>query len=107
MLATNPSLADDPEGQQAWARYLRLAASPATAGDVLRTLFQIDVRAGLASIQAPTLGPASSRQRSGVQESGRYLADNIAGARLVELPGPTTGWVWAMSTGWSTRWRSS
>jgi class 3 adenylate cyclase len=91
MLATNPSLIDDPEGQQAWARYLRLAASPATAGDVLRTLFQIDVRAALPSIQAPTLVLHRRDNALVSRESSRYLADNIAGARLVELAGADYG----------------
>lgn len=91
MLATNPSLADDPAGQQAWARYLRLAASPATAGDVMRTLLEIDVRPVLASIQAPTL---VLHRRDNVLvsgESGRYLAEHIDGARFVELPGADYG----------------
>lgn len=91
MLATNPSLADDPAGQQAWARYLRLAASPATAGDVMRTLLEIDVRPVLASIQAPTL---VLHRRDNVLvsgESGRYLAEHIDRARFVELPGADYG----------------
>ncbi len=91
MLATNPSLADDEEGQQAWARFLRLAASPATAGDVLRTLFQIDVRAALSSIQAPTLVLHRRDNALVSLESGRYLAEHIAGARFVELPGADYG----------------
>jgi class 3 adenylate cyclase len=91
MLATNPSLAEDAEGQQAWARFLRLAASPATAADVLRTLFQIDVRAALPSIQAPTLVLHRRDNALVSLESGRYLADHIAGARFVELPGADYG----------------
>ena len=91
LLATNPSLIDDPEGQQAWSRYLRLAASPATAGDVLRTLFQIDVRAALPSIQAPTLVLHRRDNALVSSESSRFLTDNIAGARMVELPGADYG----------------
>jgi class 3 adenylate cyclase len=91
MLATNPSLAEDAEGQRAWARFLRLAASPATAGDVLRTLFQIDVRAALPSIQAPTLVLHRRDNALVSSESGRYLAEHIAGARFVELPGADYG----------------
>lgn len=91
MLATNPSLANDPEGQQTWARYLRLAASPATAGDVLRTLFEIDVRAALPSIQAPTLVLHRRENALVSEESAHYLADHIPGARMVELPGADYG----------------
>jgi class 3 adenylate cyclase len=91
LLATNPSLADDPEGQAAWARYLRLAASPATAGDVLHALFQIDVRAALSSIQAPTLVIRRRGNTLVSAESIRYLVDHIANARLIELPGGDYG----------------
>ncbi|HEY7470583.1 MAG TPA: adenylate/guanylate cyclase domain-containing protein [Acidimicrobiia bacterium] len=91
LLATNPSLADDPDGQEAWARFLRLAASPATAGDVLRTLFQIDVRAALSSIQAPTLVLHRRDNSLVTMEGGRYLADHIRGARFVVLPGADYG----------------
>lgn len=91
MLATNPSLVDDPEGQQAWARYLRLSASPATAGDVLRSLFEIDVRAALPAIQAPTLVLHRRDNALVSSESSQYLADNIAGARFVEIPGADYG----------------
>jgi class 3 adenylate cyclase len=90
-LATNPSLAGDPAGQEAWARFLRLAASPATAAEVLRTLFQIDVRAALPAIQAPTL---VLHRRDNVlvsADNGRYLADHINGGRFVELAGSDYG----------------
>jgi class 3 adenylate cyclase len=91
LLATNPSLTDDPEGQQAWARFLRLSASPATARDVLRTLFEIDIRAVLPSIQAPSL--VLHRQDNALVsvDAGRYLAERIPGARFVVLPGADYG----------------
>jgi class 3 adenylate cyclase/pimeloyl-ACP methyl ester carboxylesterase len=90
-VATNPSLGGDPAGQEVWARFLRLAASPATAAEVLRTLFQIDVRAALPAIQAPTL---VLHRRDNVLvsvQNGRYLAEHINGARFVELPGSDYG----------------
>ena len=90
-VATNPSLADDPAGQDRWARFLRMSASPATAGDVLRTLFQIDVRPALALIQAPTLVLHRRDNAMVPIENGRYLAEHIDGARFVELPGADYG----------------
>lgn len=89
--ATNPSLADDPAGQESWARFLRLSASPATAVEVLRALFQLDVRAALAAIQAPTLVLHRQDNVLVSVENGRYLAEHIDGARLVELPGSDYG----------------
>lgn len=90
-VATNPSLADDPGNQELWARFLRLAASPATAAEVLRTLFSLDVRAALPAIQVPTLVLHRRDNLTVPVANGRYLADHIAGARFVELPGADYG----------------
>lgn len=90
-VATNPSLADDVETQQVWARFLRLAASPGTAAEVLRVLFQIDVRPALPSVQAPTLVLHRKDNVLVSAANGRYLADHIQGARFVELPGSDYG----------------
>ncbi|HEX6947759.1 MAG TPA: adenylate/guanylate cyclase domain-containing protein [Acidimicrobiia bacterium] len=90
-VATNPSLADDPNNQELWARFLRLAASPATAAEVLRTLFSLDVRAALPAIQAPTLVLHRRDNVTVPVANGRYLADHIPGARFVELPGADYG----------------
>ena len=91
MVAANPSLADDPGSQELWARFLRLAASPSTAVEVLRNLFQLDVRAALPAIQAPTLVLHRRDNMTVPIENGRYLADHIEGARFVELPGADYG----------------
>lgn len=90
-VATNPSLAGDPDGQAVWARFLRLAASPATAAEVLRVLFQIDTRAALPAIQAPTLVLHRRDNTLVSSDNGRYLADRIEKARYVELPGSDYG----------------
>ena len=87
MVALNPSLAEDEAGREAWARLLRLSASPATAAAVLRTLFQLDLRDVLSTIQAPTLVIHRSDNPLLTVENGRYLAEHISGARFVELPG--------------------
>ncbi len=91
VVAANPSLADDPGSQELWARFLRLAASPSTAVEVLRNLFQLDVRAALPAIQAPTLVLHRRDNMTVPIENGRYLADHIEGARFVELPGADYG----------------
>lgn len=88
---TNPSLADDEVGREAFARLLRMAASPSTAAAVVRLLFEIDVRHVLPAVQVPTL---VIHRRDNVLlsvENGRYLAEHIPNARLVEVPGVDYG----------------
>lgn len=87
MAALNPSIADDEESLAAWARFLRLAASPGTAASVGRTLFDLDVRALLGTVRVPTLVVHRRDATLPPVGQGRYLADHIAGARYVEVPG--------------------
>ncbi len=85
--AVNPTLAHDPAAAEAWGRFLRLSASPATAAAVLRMLFQLDIRDVLPMITAPTLVVHRRDNRIVPVQHGRYVAERIAGARFVEVPG--------------------
>jgi pimeloyl-ACP methyl ester carboxylesterase len=69
------------------ATYGRLAASPGAAVAVMLMNKEIDVRPVLPAIRIPTL--VLHRTGDGVirVEQGRYLAEHIPGARLVELAG--------------------
>ena len=85
-----PSMAHDPVYLEFWARYQRMVASPMTAGRQMRLqILTADIREILPSIKVPTL----VLHRKGITmpihtiEHGRYLADHIPGARLVELEG--------------------
>jgi class 3 adenylate cyclase len=84
---TDPSMADDVEYLQSTARLARAAATPRTAAAqydyILRTL---DVRQALPLIQVPTLVLHSVASPIIPIEHGRYLAEHIEGATLVELP---------------------
>jgi class 3 adenylate cyclase len=87
-----PSLAEDTGFVERFARYLRHGASPSSALAFLDSLYAIDVRALLGSVQAPTLVLAIPGSGDLVKGSGdvvreRYLAERIPGARYVELPG--------------------
>ena len=82
-----PSMANDPQFREAWARYLRLAASPAAVVALVRMNAQIDVRSILGSIRVPTLVLHRVGDRTIPIGAGRYLAAHIPGAKLVELPG--------------------
>ena len=82
-----PSVANDPNAQKAWGNYLRQAASPGAAVSIMRMNGEIDVRHVLPIIRVPTLVVHRTGDRLTSIEQARYLANNIAGARLVELPG--------------------
>ncbi len=82
-----PSLSDD-EGFRRWfARLERLTATPGAARELIRWNFGIDVRAALPAITSPTLVLHRSGDLCAPVSAGRFIAESIAGARFVELPG--------------------
>ncbi len=83
----SPQSAKNPRLREWFARYERLSASPGLASAIQRMLHTIDVRPILPSVQAPTL-VIHRRDNSFLPvENGRFLAERIPGARIVELPG--------------------
>jgi class 3 adenylate cyclase len=70
-----------------WEARCRASASPASARDLILMNSKADVRAALPAIQAPTLVLHRVDDLDSRVEEGRYLADHIPGARLVELSG--------------------
>jgi class 3 adenylate cyclase len=91
MAAVNPSLTGDPVGAEAWGRFLRLSASPATAAAVIRMLFDLDVRDVLPAIRVPTLVVQRKDNPIITLEQGRYVADRIPGAKFIAVPGADHG----------------
>jgi class 3 adenylate cyclase/pimeloyl-ACP methyl ester carboxylesterase len=89
--ALNPSIADDPNALEAWARFARLAASPAVAAAVVRMIFELDIREVLPAISAPTLVIQRREYPLVPVESGRDVARRIPGAMFVEVPGEDYG----------------
>ncbi len=91
---TVPSRAEDARFRRWYAKFVRSAVSPRAAQAFARALLQIDARPFLPLIHAPTL----VLHRTGVTlipiEHGRYLAERIPGARLVELPGSDWALPW-------------
>lgn len=84
---TAPSLVGDARAEEWFTRYQRLAMPPGAATQMYRWVTRLDVRAVLPAISAPTLvlhRRANDHYRAG---HGRYLAEHVPGARLVELPG--------------------
>ena len=82
-----PSVAPDEEFRQWWASYLRVGASPAAAAALRRMNMEIDVRDVLPTIRVPTLVLHRTDDRAVDVRNSRYAAEQIPGARLVELPG--------------------
>ncbi len=82
-----PSMSGDLALAEWFARMQRLAASPAEARAILATTVDLDVRDALAQVRVPTLVMHRSGDRSWDIRHSRYLAEHIAGARLVELDG--------------------
>lgn len=69
------------------ARGERQIASPGAAVQRMSVAFATDVRHVLATIQSPTLVVHRRENRWVRVDHGRYLAERIGGARLVELDG--------------------
>lgn len=82
-----PSRAKDARFQAWWARFERQSASPTAVSLLTRMNAQIDVRDSLGTIQSPTLVLHRREDVWAKLAGGRYLAQKINGARLVELPG--------------------
>ncbi|MCH7835430.1 MAG: adenylate/guanylate cyclase domain-containing protein [Chloroflexi bacterium] len=82
-----PSRADDPQFKQWWTRLMRLGASPGAAVAVTRANFEIDIGHILPAIRVPTLILHRAKDCLIPVERGRSMAEQIPGAKYVELPG--------------------
>jgi pimeloyl-ACP methyl ester carboxylesterase/DNA-binding CsgD family transcriptional regulator len=85
--ALAPSAAGDERFRQWWATYLQRSASPGAAVALSRMNSQIDIRYILPTIRVPTLILHRSGDENIPVGGSRYMAEQIPGARLVELPG--------------------
>lgn len=82
-----PSLAEDPSTVEWCSRYERLSVPPATMIASWEDAAQIDVRAVLPLLRAPTLILSHQTNPLVPVGQGRYLADHISESRHVELDG--------------------
>ncbi len=87
-----PSVAHDPGPREAFGRLQRMGASPGAAVALLSSYIEIDVRAALPLVFAPTLVVHRIGDRMVSLEHGRYVCERIKGARLVEVPGSDHFW---------------
>jgi pimeloyl-ACP methyl ester carboxylesterase/DNA-binding winged helix-turn-helix (wHTH) protein/class 3 adenylate cyclase len=82
-----PSLMHDERFRQWWSTYLRMGASPGAALALTKMNAEIDVRPILPSIRVPTLVLHRTNDACLRVEEGRFVAEQIPGAKFVELPG--------------------
>jgi pimeloyl-ACP methyl ester carboxylesterase len=82
-----PSLAGDELAREWYGQYWRSAASPGAAVALLEVNTQIDIRPVLPTVRVPTLVVHRTDETWINVNYGRYTADKIPGATLVELPG--------------------
>ncbi len=82
-----PSMADDSQLAEWFARMQRLAASPAEARTMARGLADLDARDALPRVSVPTLIMHRVGDQAWDVRHSRYLAKHIPGSRYVELDG--------------------
>lgn len=82
-----PSRAKNADFVRLFARFERMAMSPGTARKLFRLLTELDVRHVLSAIRVPTLILHRVDDTPVKVENARYIAERIAGAKYVELPG--------------------
>lgn len=80
-----PSLAGDPRFRAWWGKFMRGGCSVAAALAISRMNFEIDVRPVLSTVRVPTLILHSVRDAIVPVEHGRYMAERIPGATMLEL----------------------
>jgi pimeloyl-ACP methyl ester carboxylesterase len=81
-----PSIAHDERVRRWWRRWVLGSASPGAAVALRRMNAEIDARHTLSAIRVPTLVLYRVGDHD-YPEEGRYVADRIPGAELIELPG--------------------
>jgi pimeloyl-ACP methyl ester carboxylesterase/DNA-binding CsgD family transcriptional regulator len=82
-----PSERDNEAFVRWWGAYRRLGASPGAAADLTRMNARIDVRDLLPQVGVPTLVMTREHDQVISVDHSRYVADHIAGAKYLELPG--------------------
>ena len=92
-----PNLLSDRTLAAQYLRYERQSASPGAARAMIGALYDSDVREILPAIRVPTLIISHRLGARIGPEHGRYIAERVAGARFVELPG-SENYVWAGDT---------
>ena len=83
----SPSIYKEPGIQELAARFERATASPSAFKRMVESNLRIDVRGVLSEVKTPTLVVQRRGDEAVSVGNGRFLADHIAQAKYVELPG--------------------
>jgi AraC-like DNA-binding protein len=87
LVSLAPSMANNGRFMEWLARYFRSGASPSAALALTKMNTKIDIRGILDTISVPTLLLYRTNDIDVKVEEGRYLANCIKGAKLIEFPG--------------------
>jgi class 3 adenylate cyclase len=87
-----PSTTKDDGMTTWWRRWVRVSASPMTVSLLSRMNAELDVRHVLPAVRAPSLVLHRTGDEDVVLAEGRYLADHVPTATMVELEGIDHGW---------------
>ena len=98
-VGASPSLEGRVDLNRWLARLQRLSMSPSSVEMLKSAYYEVDVRGVLDSIQTATLVLARSDAAFHRPDHGRFLADRIADAELVLLPGADTSPFWVGDSG--------
>jgi class 3 adenylate cyclase len=82
-----PSLADDSQAKEWLGRYRRASVSPDGINGLISMFMDIDVRHVLPTLHVPTLVLHRRGDRVVNWQAGRWMAEQIPGARFVLVPG--------------------
>ena len=82
-----PSKAEDPEARAFFARMERASASPGMLAALMQMFLDIDVRDIVPSVHVPALILHRRHDRLVNIGNGRWLAEHLPNAKLIELPG--------------------
>ena len=82
-----PSQSDNPDSREWFARMQRATASPGMMASLVQMFFDLDVRDVVPVVQVPALVLHRVHDRLVNVRNGRWLAEHLPNARLVELPG--------------------
>ena len=83
-----PSKKGDAEFQRWWGRWERLGSSPSAVINLMRMNSEINIDNILPSILVPTLVLHRTEDPTVSIQAGRFLAEHIPHAKLIELDGP-------------------
>ena len=86
-VAFAPSKKDDAEFQRWWGRWERLGGSPSAVKSLMRMNSEINIDNILSSIRVPSLILHRMEDPTVSIQAGRFLAEHIPHAKLVELDG--------------------